>query len=645
MMVCTAGHVDHGKTSLVKFLTGCSTDRLKEEQERGLTIELGFAPCQLPDDLCVGIVDVPGHEKFIRNMVAGVSGIQMTILVIAADDGVMPQTVEHFQIMDLLGVRHGMVALTKIDLVDADTLAVRQREIRAFLEGTFMEEAPICPLSAETFEGYPEFYQTLVEVVGRIERPHRPGLFRMPVEKIFRPQGVGTVITGIPVQGRIRVGDTIEAVPGGVSGKVRGIQSFLRDAESGEQGRCLALNIPELGKRPPERGMVLGLPGTLRAVHVAHVRLSTVAALEHPLRHAEEVFLHTGTAEIPARVYLLEDKTLAEGQSTHATIVCREPLVMAANDRFIIRRMSPPVTIGGGMVLRTERGERRPRRRETRARIACVERFAAGVDPFSPEGLAARIQWTLLLDYPAGCAADALAKDLLMDAATLEAQLDRLETEKQVVRLEPAWILHREAYEAYYKELADDIRHRIRQGGLLNIPLSELRRDRPWPSLLWNHYLAVWTSSGEGRVQGDRLVPATAHDQLPEADRDLIEQLLALYEKTGFETPRTEEVSDLLGSDPAKTLKLIDQLSKQGDLVRLNPKVIMARHRVIEAQNLAVRIIQEQGILSLGDFRSAIQSTRKFALALLEFFDARHITLRTDTDRRLVPNYEKRLLT
>ncbi|MCX6999945.1 MAG: GTP-binding protein, partial [Candidatus Sumerlaeota bacterium] len=209
MMICTAGHVDHGKTALVRLLTGCNTDRLKIEQERGLTIELGFAPCYLGNNLCVGIVDVPGHERFIKNMVAGVSGIEMAALVIAADDGIMPQTVEHLQIMELLGVRRGMVALTKIDLVSREQVERRIREIGEFLVGTFLEGATICPVSSETLEGYDHFYHTLVDSIKKITVARRRGVFRMPVERVFSRPGFGFVVSGIPVDGAIQVGDEV----------------------------------------------------------------------------------------------------------------------------------------------------------------------------------------------------------------------------------------------------------------------------------------------------------------------------------------------------------------------------------------------------------------------------------------------------
>ena len=282
MMVCTAGHVDHGKTRLVGLLTGCETDRLREEKERGLTIELGYAPCVIGGDLCVGIVDVPGHERFVRTMVAGVSGIDLAVLVIAADDGVMPQTVEHLQIMELLGVKDGLVALTKTDLVPPGQVEERAGQIRTFLEGTFLEGAPVFPVSSETFAGYDAFYEGLCAGLQAVRRERRPGIFRMPVAKVFSRPGFGTVVTGIPVAGTIRVGDEIEVVPGGRRGAVRRMECFLHEAEQGRAGQCLALNVPGLDADAVERGQLLSVPGWARAVRYLHVRLQAVPRLDRP---------------------------------------------------------------------------------------------------------------------------------------------------------------------------------------------------------------------------------------------------------------------------------------------------------------------------------------------------------------------------
>jgi len=348
MMICTAGHVDHGKTRLVKLLTGCSTDRLKEEQERGLTIELGFAPCVLAGEVCVGIVDVPGHEKFVRNMVAGVSGIDMAVLVVAADDGVMPQTVEHLQIMELVGVRHGMVALTKTDLVAAERVEDVARQVRELLAGTFMAGARVCPVSSETLDGFLELYDGLVEEVRGLSRRRSAHVFRMPILNTFSSEGFGSVVTGIPVDGTIANGQRVELVPGGEVGSVRGIQRFLRDASAGGFGQCLAVNVPDFGKIRPRRGQVLCLPGHLRAAQVFELRVKVVAGIERPLRNAEEVVFHTGTSEERGKLYLLEEKTLGPGAIGLASIVLSKPVPAVAHDRYIVRRSSPARTIARG---------------------------------------------------------------------------------------------------------------------------------------------------------------------------------------------------------------------------------------------------------------------------------------------------------
>ena len=271
-MVCTAGHVDHGKTSLVKLLTGCETDRLKAEKERGLTIEVGFAPCYLGDELTAGISDVPGHEKFIKNMVAGVSGTDLAVLVVAADDGVMPQTVEHLQIMQILGVRDGLVALTKIDLVDPPRVEEVKEQVRRLARGTFLEGAPILPVSSRTGEGYFEFYKALVEKIRGAEIRRGKGVFRMPVDRVFTSPGTGMVILGIPLDGTIRVGDEVEVVPGGARGRIRDMEQFARKTEEGGCGQCLALVIPDLAKSPPRRGDMICLPGYVEPARTLHGR-------------------------------------------------------------------------------------------------------------------------------------------------------------------------------------------------------------------------------------------------------------------------------------------------------------------------------------------------------------------------------------
>ena len=397
-MVCTAGHVDHGKTSLVKLLTGCETDRLKVEKERGLTIEIGFAPCYLGDELTAGISDVPGHEKFIKNMVAGVSGTDLALLVVAADDGVMPQTVEHLQIMQILGVRDGLTAVTKIDLVDPSRVEEVKEEVHRLVRGTFLEGAPILPVSSKTGEGYFEFYKVLVERIRGAETRRSKGIFRMPVDRAFTSPGSGMVILGIPLDGTIRVGEEVEVVPGGGKGKIRDMEQFARKTEEGGCGQCLALVIPDLAKTPPKRGDLITLPGYVEPVSVLHGKLKVLPGLDPPLRHGESVRFHAGRVDAPARVFFLEGKTLSGGEEGLVTVALDEAAAVSPGDPFLLRRPSPSRTAGGGEILLvTPSKGPKYKRKELPGLLRRKMKFLGNTDPFSDEGILRRVEWELIL--------------------------------------------------------------------------------------------------------------------------------------------------------------------------------------------------------------------------------------------------------
>ncbi|MBN1866769.1 selenocysteine-specific translation elongation factor [Candidatus Sumerlaeota bacterium] len=650
MMVCTSGHVDHGKTRLVGLLTGCNTDRLKEEQERGLTIELGFAPCFLGEGIGIGIVDVPGHEKFIKNMVAGVSGIGMTILAIAADDGVMPQTVEHFQIMDLLGVRRGMVALTKIDLVDAETVELRKEEIREFLRGTFMEDAPICPVSSETFEGYPEFYNTLVEQVTRIAARRRGGVFRMPIERVFAREGFGTVMTGIPLAGSIRVGDRIEVVPGGLSGKIRGIQRFGRDAEEGGQGQCLALNIPDLGKTPPTRGQVVCAAEYVRPARILHLLVAAVPGLDAPIENADAVKFHTGTIEKPGRLYVLEkEKALVSGARGLATVVLSEPIAVAVRDRFILRRPSPPATIAGGEILAITHGNRRPRASRLVPNLRALRDLYEGVDPYDEEGADRRVEAFLQWDRPLGATLSDTEKSCLLPGDAARASLERLRDAGKVR------LLNRRSdapgaffvLEKTYRTCVDGMKEwtkRMAAKGALDVADADLRREFDWPAPLKDAVLTELTNENLVARRGDRLVLRSAVAGMNESDRTLMERMLDVYERTGFESPRPEELPDLLKEPAERTEKMLRHLCSEGRLVRVAPNVVFHYNHYKRGQEIVVKTILEKGALDTVGFKNLMGASRKYAVAFLDHLDARRVTLRVRNDRRLTKDYAKNLL-
>ena len=357
IMLGTAGHVDHGKTALVKLLTGCETDTLAEEKQRGLTIDLGFAPCRLADERVVGVVDVPGHVDFIRNMVAGAHGLDVVIFVVAADDGIMPQTHEHLHILTLMGLRHGLVALTKIDLVEPQRRQAVIEDLRRLLAGTFLANAPVCPLSNITGEGFEGFFDALNEVVASCEERPASGLFRLWVEDVFTIRGPGTVITGIPTRGRVGLGDTLTLLPPGRGGHVRRMQVYGEDASEARAGECVALNLPEMDHLEVRRGMLLCASAALEPAAMAEAELLVLDSVKGQLDDFIEAHLHIGTASVLARVAMLETTRMSAGQRQMVQLRLAEPLPLVPGERYVLRaNLAGPghsglVTVGGGRIL------------------------------------------------------------------------------------------------------------------------------------------------------------------------------------------------------------------------------------------------------------------------------------------------------
>ena len=347
----TAGHIDHGKTSLIRAVTGIDTDRLKEEKKRGITIELGFASLDLPGGQRLGIVDVPGHEKFVKNMVAGATGIDLVAMIIAADEGVMPQTREHMEICTLLGVEYGLVAVTKIDMVDEEWLELVIDDISGFTQGTFLEDQPVLPVSSVTGQGIQAFAETLDTISAQI--PERPpsNIFRLPIDRVFTMKGFGTVITGTLVSGQIQVGDTIMIYPSAITSKVRGLQVHNQRVEQASSGLRTAINFQGLEKAAVNRGEVLSTPGTLKPSYMVDGAIHYLSSNKKPLKNRTQVRFHTGTSEIMGNIILIDREALDPGQATVAQIRLDTPVALVKDDRYVIRSYSPVRTIGGGKVI------------------------------------------------------------------------------------------------------------------------------------------------------------------------------------------------------------------------------------------------------------------------------------------------------
>ncbi|MDH3998502.1 MAG: selenocysteine-specific translation elongation factor, partial [Desulfuromonadales bacterium] len=350
-IIGTAGHVDHGKTALIKKLTGANTDRLKEEQERGISIELGFAPFKQNDGSMVGVVDVPGHEKFIHNMLAGIGGIDLVLLVVDVNEGVMPQTREHLQILQLLQIPRGILVLTKCDLAEEDWVDIVEEEVRETLEGTFLQDAPCCRVSAITGDGIDALKQTIQNILDQLPPRDEGGPGRLPIDRHFTISGFGAIVTGTLLSGSIKVGDTVEVLPPGESVRVREVQVHGQKAEVARAGQRVALNLAGLERSLLQRGSVVASPGFFTQTQRFDARLTLLKEAPRPLKFRDPVHLHMGTAKVTARVALLDRDELQPGESVLAQFHLDAPLVAHRQDRFIVRSYSPMTTIGGGQII------------------------------------------------------------------------------------------------------------------------------------------------------------------------------------------------------------------------------------------------------------------------------------------------------
>ncbi len=630
-MLGTAGHVDHGKTALVKLFTGCDTDTLVEEKQRQMTIDLGFARCRLANDRIVGVVDVPGHLDFIRNMVAGAHGIDVVILVVAADDGVMPQTVEHLRIMSLLGKRHGLVALTKIDLVSEE----RRREVidsvKNLLRGTFLEGAPICPISNVTGEGYQEFFRALNAVVDQCEDRPALGPFRMWVDDSFSIRGVGTVITGIPTHGSVRRGDKVCLLPGRLEGRVRGMQVYGEEVEQGFSGECVALNIPEFEADLLRRGMVLCAPEVGFEYEIVEAELTLLPEAEGILKHASEVQVHLGTAFTVARVYLLEADKLHPGETQVSQLRFAKPIPVVTGERFVIRAMLSGginrylTTVGGGCIIGTRNARIKRRSPEVLSQLQ-QRRAALG----NPEA------WCecILKEYRSGISVDVLLRETLLTKAELTHILSKFE-EVGVARCAPTgkWV-HRSRIRELGGSIASILdKYCARNPHRLGASVEEICVESGVEPALVE--LALNWLKEEGLVQEtSRLfAPAGWKPKIADELLDLIELVDSEVESLGFNAPTLEEIANRLQRSSEKILRALMVLCDRGRVVRIPDKRYLHVTALEKAKNTAINLFRHSIVFTTMDFRDALGVSRKYAIPILDYLDQIGFTVRNGNKR------------
>jgi selenocysteine-specific elongation factor len=604
----TAGHIDHGKSTLVTALSGIDPDRLAEEKQRGMTIDLGFAHMRLPSGRQIGIVDVPGHARFIRNMLAGAHGIDVVLLVVAADEGVMPQTREHLEIIDLLQVQHGVVALTKVDLVDEMWYELVEGEVREALAHTALEGSAICGVSAVTGRGLSELVSNLDAAFDEVEPRADLGRPRVPIDRVFTMSGFGTVVTGTLVDGTIAVGDELQVLPGGATARVRGLQQHNEKVDTAVPGNRIAVNLSGVEKGQLERGDVLARPGALQATRRVDARVRVLASALRGLRHGAELLLHTGTVEVGCRAILLEGDTIEPGAEGWSQLYLERPIAAANDDRFILRIPSPSRTVAGGQIKDVT--PRKHPRHDAAVRES-LERRAAG-DVLQEE----------LRKYPRGVALGALLKATL----ATDGDLTRLQA-----RRVGDWLFAQEAWTAVADRATRELaayhaEHPLRRG----MPREELRsrlgiQPGVFPAL-------VKALAEEQRLEEkDGEVAAVSHQVAGEASGGPAARLLELLAVEPFAPPSLAEAMRTAGASP----EIVRALAQRGDLERLSDDIAFTRDAYERAAAAAKELIATTGSVSVAQLRDRLGASRRPMLALLEHLDAVKVTRRVGDARVL----------
>jgi selenocysteine-specific elongation factor len=616
-VVGTAGHVDHGKSTLITALTGIDPDRLREERERGMTIDLGFAWVTLPGGGDVGIVDVPGHQDFIRNMLAGIGGIDAVILVVAADEGVMPQTREHLAILSLLGIDRGVVALTKRDLVDAEWAVLVSDEVRRALDGTPLAGAPLIEVSATARSGLDRLLLTLEGVLGEAAPRRDHGRPRLPIDRAFTMSGFGTVVTGTLVDGSIAVGDEVEVAPGGARARVRGLQTHKRSIEIAVPGSRVAANLSGIDKDAARRGLVVVRPGTLAGSVVIGARIRILNSASGPLEHDDTVKVHVGTAEAVARVSVLGGPSIAPGQEDWVQLRLATPVAVLVGDRLVLRRPSPSETLGGGVVADTT-GERMRRHSDA---VAALDRRA--VTSVADRLLAS-------LDVPRTPLEAGQRSGL--DPAEAAAAVAELVAAGRVVRLADA-VLGGDAFEvlAVRAERTLALAHRrapLRPGA----PREELRSTLGQPPKRYAALVAALVAAGRIVEHGTALalpghVPALSAEQ--EARWVTARAVLA---REPLQPPGVAALASEQGIDR----ELLGALIDRGDLVRVSPDAVFLPEAVLRFGDAVIDALAAGRTITVGAARDLTGSSRKHVLPLLQFLDEHGLTRRVNDDRILI---------
>lgn len=632
----TAGHIDHGKTSLIRTLTGVDCDRLEEEKRRGITIELGFAYLPLPDGKMLSIVDVPGHEKFVKNMVAGAAGIDFVALVIAADEGVMPQTREHLEICSLLGITHGLVVLTKVDMVDAEWLALVTEDVKTFLQGTFLQDAPIYPVSSQTGSGIEDLKKALYAITASFNPRRRSDLPRLPVDRVFSIKGYGTVVTGTLISGAFQVGEELALMPSGLTSKVRGLQSHGHKEDAASAGFRTAVNLPMLEVSQIQRGEVLTTPETLFPSDSWIIEAHCLGSAPRALRNRMEVHFHHGAREVQARLTFYDRDKLQPGERCLARVRFNEPMVGIFADRCVMRSCSPLRTVAGGTLLHPLALDLRRKDTDFERKLMALSELAN----YNALSLDKIVSLQLALRGRNGASFRELRVLMNEDSASLEKALQQLGSKQQV------FMVDREERRYIEAPVADALteacldwftefhkREPMKTGASRNTVSSAWGRS--FAPKLVHFVLERLLKQGLLVSEGEVIRRVSYKASLAGGAAGVRESLLKVYREAGAAPPNLKDVLEMLKMSPKEVAPLLAVMQEGGELVKINEALYYAGETYSEIRDMVIAWFRDHDDLGPAEIKNMTGLSRKYLIPLLEYFDKSKLTVRVGDKRVL----------
>lgn len=630
IVIGTAGHIDHGKTTLIKALTGRETDTLREEKERGISINLGFTFFDLPSGRRAGIIDVPGHEKFIKNMLAGVSGIDIVIMVIAADEGIMPQTREHFEILQLLNIKRGLIALTKSDLVDEEWLSMIKEDIKEEFKGTFLENAPIHAVSSKTKVGLDALIKDVDKLTEEIDAKDTQGHFRLPVDRVFSVSGFGTIVTGTVISGMIKEGENVEIYPSKEVSKVRGIQVHDKSVKVAEAGQRCAINIANVKTSAVKRGDVIAASNLMEPSLMIDCKLYYLKSASRPLENRQRVRLYHGTSEIICRVVILDKEELNQGEEAYVQLRLEKPLTAQRNDRFVIRSYSPMYTIGGGSIIDplAKKAKRFDKKYLEELKVK---------ESGKTENIIENNVKKLSDQYPK---ASDILKALGKNEEQIEEKLQLLVDENKIVRFDTgdkAVYVHKEYIDNKVNSMCDLLERFHKENPLKwGISKEEIKNKvfKGIKQKIYDEMLDLFVKDNKISIHGSFISLEGFTIKYTKEQKNTRDNIIKAFKAAKFSPPKYSELEEK--QEDKKSFKMIfDSLLDEGIIVKVSEDCLFLKEDYDKVKELIVNFINTNGSLTLAQLRDELNTSRKYAMALIEHFDGIKLTKRVDDKRVL----------